>query len=172
MKKAASGTRCRAIPVSKNTWNAWITAAGISRGKKSPLFRSMGRANGSANGQCPDLCCIRLSAGQRPPASPIRLRPYLRRDGGSPHICRMGARWSTPRPSRIMNRPAQPSSTIALVSPQQYKRQCSLPRTDRDCSAPRSDGESAEGARSAASRCAAWVSPKISRARWRPMRTM
>src|SRR6201993_4094837 len=45
MKKVASATRCPAIPVSRNTLNAWIAATAIDRDKKGPLFRSMARGN-------------------------------------------------------------------------------------------------------------------------------
>ena len=43
MKKVASATRCPAIPRLKEHLNLWITAAGISRDKKGPLFRTMSR---------------------------------------------------------------------------------------------------------------------------------
>jgi site-specific recombinase XerD len=94
--------------------NAWLTAAGISRDKKAPLFRSLGkggRLREKAMSRFDVLHMIKRRA--QAPALPTPPAATRFAPPASPPTLRTAAHWSTPRPSPTTNPPAPPNSTTA-----------------------------------------------------------
>ena len=94
--------------------NVWVAAAGIGRDKKGPLFRSMSKGDKLTDNPMTRFDVLHMIKRRAQAASLTLLHVVtLSVRPASPHISKMGARSSTPRPSPTTNRPGRPSFTIA-----------------------------------------------------------
>jgi hypothetical protein len=94
--------------------NVWVAAAGIGRDKKGPLFRSMSKGDKLIDNPMTRFDVLHMIKRRAQAAGlPYSTCCHTSVRPASPHILKMGAHSSMPRPSPTTNLPERSSFTIA-----------------------------------------------------------